>query len=154
ANTNLTARDVQHILAQSARHYDFADPSVRTNGAGFRFSHNVGFGIPDAGFAVQLAKGWSNRPPIKQVTVESNVIQAIPDDALRALCAAPGISSSLTNIHSLPSLGAHADDPTPVLPLVYVGQANSDLTSNLQGKAALIQRGTSFFRDKIARAAQ
>src|SRR5262249_40721452 len=90
----------------------------------------------------------------KQVTVESNVIQAIPDDALRVLCAAPGISSSLTNIHSLPSLGAHADDPTPVLPLVYVGQANSDLTTNLQGKAALIQRGTSFFRDKIARAAQ
>ena len=154
ANTNLAVRDVQQILALSARHYDFADPSLHTNGAGLRFSHNVGFGIPDAGFAVQLAKAWSNRPPAKQITVETNFTQGIPDDALRVLCEASGLSSSLSNIHCLPSLGEHPDVPTPSLPLVYVGQANAELTDDLHGKGALIQRGTSLFRDKIARAAR
>jgi hypothetical protein len=154
ANTNLTYRDVQQILAQSARHFDFADPDLRTNGAGLRFSHNVGFGIPDAGFAVQLAKSWSNRPPLKEVKIETNLTQFIPDDALRVLCTGPGLASSLTNIRSFPSLGLHPDNPTPALPLVDVGEANEELTVDLHGRAALIQRGTSFFRDKIARAAR
>jgi len=48
----LTCRDVQQILILSSRHFDLADPDLRTNGAGFRFSHNVGFGVPDAGRAV------------------------------------------------------------------------------------------------------
>src|SRR5690606_12359166 len=46
ANTNLTYRDVQQILIQSARHTDLSDPDLTTNGAGFVVSHNVGFGIP------------------------------------------------------------------------------------------------------------
>ena len=154
ANSNLTYRDVQGILIHSARPYDLADPDLRTNGAGFRFSHNVGFGVPDAGFAVQLAKGWTNRPASKRVTVENTTSQAIPDDALRVVCAASGISNSLTSIRCLPSLGLHPDDPTAALPLVYVGQANTELTQDLRGKAALIQRGTSYFSDKIARASR
>jgi len=56
ANTNLTYRDVQQILILSARHFDFADPDVATNGAGLKMSHNLGFGIPDAGVAVNLAR--------------------------------------------------------------------------------------------------
>src|SRR5438477_1718714 len=87
ANTNLTYRDLQQIIIQSARHYDLADPDVHTNGAGFRFSHNVGFGVPDAGFAVQLAKSWSNRPAIKEVSVQNTTTVAIPDDSLRVVCA-------------------------------------------------------------------
>ncbi|MFA6547299.1 MAG: proprotein convertase P-domain-containing protein, partial [Limisphaerales bacterium] len=42
--------------------------------------------------------------------------------------------------------------PTPSLPLVFVGQAASALTTNLTGKAALIQRDTTLFYDKIKRA--
>ncbi len=154
ANPNLNYRDVQHIVVQSARHFDFADPDLRTNGAGFRFSHNVGFGIPDAGFAVQLARAWSNRPAMKQVAVQTSTSQAIPDDALRVICAATGIPVSLTSIHCLPSFGPHPDDPTAALPLVYVGQANAELAVDLHGKGALIQRGVSLFSDKIARAAR
>ncbi len=154
ANTNLSYRDVQQILIHSARHYDLADPDLRTNGAGFLFSHNAGFGVPDAGFAVQLAKSWSNRPASTRLTFQSTVRRIIPDDSLRVVAAAAGIPVALTNIHCLPSLGPHPDDPTGALPLVYVGQANADLTQDLHGKAALIQRGTSFFYEKIGRAAR
>jgi len=49
-NPNLGWRDVQHILALSSRHFDFADPDVTTNGAGFVVSHNLGYGTPDAGW--------------------------------------------------------------------------------------------------------
>lgn len=153
-NTNLTYLDVQHLLVQSARHYDFADPDLRTNGAGLRFSHNQGFGVPDAGFAVQLARGWSNRPARQRVTLQSTAAQAIPDDALRVLCAGAGLSNALSSIRCLPSMGPHPDAPTATLPLVYVGQANEELAVDLHGKAALIQRGTSLFYEKIQRAAR
>ena len=63
ANPGLSYRDVQQILILAARHYDFADPDLRPNGAGFLVSHNVGFGVPDAGEAVRLAQIWSHRPP-------------------------------------------------------------------------------------------
>jgi subtilisin family serine protease len=154
ANTNLTWRDVQQILLLSARHYDFADPDLHTNGAGLRFSHNVGFGIPDSGFAVQMARAWSNRPALKQTSLQNTTTVPIPDDSLRVICAATGLPASLTSIHCLPSQGPHPDDPTATLPLVYVGQANSDLTVDLHGKGALIQRGVSFFYEKIERAAR
>ena len=106
ANTNLSYRDVQQILLLSARHYDFADADMHTNGAGLRFSHNVGFGIPDAGFAVDMAKAWSNRPAVKQVSAQNTTAQAIPDDSLRVVCAATGLPASLASIHSVPSLRA------------------------------------------------
>jgi subtilisin family serine protease len=154
ANSNLTYRDVQHILIQCARHYDLADPDLRTNGAGFRFSHNAGFGVPDAGFGVRLARGWSNRPPARVVSITNTARLDIPDDALRVVCSGPGISSTLTSIRCLSSLGPHPDDPTPALPLVYVGTADQEILQDLHGKAALIQRGGSYFSDKIERAAR
>jgi len=154
ANPALTHRDVQQILLHSARHYDLADPDVRTNGAGVRFSHNAGFGVPDAGFAVQLARAWSNRPPVTRLSYTNTSRLNIPDDALRVVCAAPDLPTYLASIRCLPSLGLHPDEPTPALPLVEVGMANDELTEDLHGKVALIQRGISYFSDKIARAAR
>lgn len=154
ANPNLSYRDAQQILIHSSRHFDFADPDLRLNGAGFRVSHNLGFGVPDAGFAVRLARSWPNRPPTKSVALTDTDRQDIPDDALRVVCAAPGIPTALTSIHCLPSLGPHPDDPTAALPIVYIGQANEELTQDLHGKTALIQRGGGYFSDKIARAAR
>ncbi len=153
-NTNLTYRDVQHLLVHSARQFDLADPGLRTNGAGFRFSHNTGFGVPDAGYAVELAKNWSNVPPATRVSYTNISSQPIPDDSLRVVCNGAGISSTLTNIRCLPSLGVHPDAPTPALPLVFVGLATNDLTVDLHGKGALIQRGIALFSEKIARAAK
>src|SRR5206468_4465549 len=85
ANPALTYRDVQQILILSARHFDLADPDLKTNGAGFRVSHNVGFGVPDAGQAVALARSWLNRPSVTNVTLTTANLQGIPDDGLRLL---------------------------------------------------------------------
>lgn len=154
ANPSLNYRDVQQILIHSARHYDLEDPDSRLNGAGFRVSHNIGFGIPDAGLAVRLAKNWTSRPPVTTLNFTSGVRKTIPDDALRLIINGEDVGASLASIRTLPSLGLHADDATGELPIVFVGTANAEITEDLHGKAALIRRGGSFFSDKIARAAR
>ncbi len=58
------------------------------------------------------------------------------------------------SIHTLPGTGPHADVPTQTLPLVYVGFATDPIAVNLTNKAALIQRGTNTFEQKIDNAAQ
>ncbi len=151
ANTNLAWRDVQQILVLSSRHYDLTDPSLMTNGAGLLVSHNDGYGVPDSGYALELASGWSNRPPAASFTVVSNFAQVIPDDGLRVVV--PNAPSGTISFGMAPSLGAQADAPTPTVPFVYVGGAQTPLTTNLTGKAALIERGGNFFEEKIRFAA-
>ena len=163
ANTNLTIRDVQQILVLSSRHFDFADRDLATNGAGLAVSHNVGFGVPDAGLAVRLAQVWSNRPPATTITLVSNVTRTIPDAGFLVRAIGADVPVSVQLITGLmPEEGLHPeqapgenlrpDAPTASLPLVFVGQATSALTTNLTGKAALIQRGISTFSDKVKRA--
>jgi subtilisin-like proprotein convertase family protein len=154
ANTNLTWRDVQQILILSARHYDLADPDVRTNGAGFRVSHNVGFGVPDAGQAVALAQRWINRPPLTTVAHTTNSVRSIPDSALRVLITGTNLPANLASILPLvPCIGPHADSPTALLPLVDLGLATNPITTNLAGRAALIRRGGNTFEQKVQVAA-
>lgn len=141
ANTNLTYRDVQQILILSARHFDFADPDLRTNGAGFAVSHNLGFGIPDAGVAVNLARNWISRPPLSHVTVVATNQCEIPDAGLRVLISGTNIPATLTSIMALPSIGPHADAPTLNLPLVDIGQSII-LSGNFTNKGVLIERST------------
>ncbi len=155
ANPQLTYRDVQQLLIFSARHLDLADPDIQTNGAGFRVSHNVGFGVPDTGQAVFLARAWSNRPPAVDITVTNNVAATnaggvtIPDDGLRVLITGTNVPVNIQSIPAFPSDGLHPDNPTEVLPLVDVGQALTPITQDLTGKAALIQRGVNYFAQKI-----
>ena len=163
ANPNLALRDVQQILVLSSRHFDFADRDLTTNGAGLAVSHNAGFGVPDAGLAVRLAQVWSNRRPATTLTVISNAVKAIPDAGFLMRASGAGVPASVNLVTGLmPEEGLHPeqapgenlrpDAPTASLPLVFVGQATSALTTNLTGKGALIQRGTSTFFDKIKRA--
>lgn len=154
ANTNLTFRDVQHLLALSSRHTHLEDPAMQTNGAGFRVSHNVGFGMPDAGVAVELARTWTNLPPPIRVRAESRQRRNIPEDSLRVGLAGTTAPTALRSIQCLPCLGKHPDDPTGIRPIIFVGQANAPITQDLTGKAALIQRGGSLFIEKIERVAQ
>ena len=163
ANTNLTIRDVQQILLLSARHFDLADPDLATNSAGLAVSHNLGYGVPDAGLAVRLAKTWSNRPPVTSITVTSTVSKAIPDlGFLVRLAGVGGLPGGATMAGWMPEESLHPDEapgerlrldePTASVPLVFVGQANSPLTTNLTGKGALIERGTASFSDKLKHA--
>jgi subtilisin-like proprotein convertase family protein len=86
ANPNLTWRDVQHILINSAEKNDptNANPDGwewTTNGAGYDISYIYGFGRVDAAAAVGLADTWTNVPaattPFDSGTIPVN--QPIPD---------------------------------------------------------------------------
>lgn len=142
ANPNLNIRDVQHILVQSAKHLDFADPSVQTNGAGFVTSDNVGFGIPDASVAVKLAQSWSNQPPRTVVNYSFAGGVVIPETATRLQVMGQEVPANLVSIQAYPSdEGPRIDKPMAALPIVFVGYATNAITNNLQGKIALIERG-------------
>ncbi|MBA4148936.1 MAG: S8 family serine peptidase [Verrucomicrobia bacterium] len=154
ANPNLTYRDVQQILVHSSQHFDFADPGLSTNGAGFLVSHNVGFGLPDAGEAVRLAMNWQNRPALTTVSYLNTNPAAIPDAGLRVHVTGDNLPANLNLIVASPSRGIHPDSPTQVLPVVDVGLATTTISLNLTNKAALIQRGINDFDKKIINAAQ
>ena len=154
ANTNLTYRDVQQILLLSSRHFDFADPDLITNGAGFLVSHNLGFGIPDAGAAVNLARRWVNRPPATNIIFTATNAAPIPSDGLRLLVTGSGLPANPLAFLCAPTDGQQPDLPTASVPLVNVGQATNTITNNLTGMAALIQRGAATFTDSLTRAAQ
>lgn len=154
ANPELTYRDVQQILILASRHFDFTDPDLMTNGAGFQVSHNVGFGVPDAGVAVQLALNWLSRPAATQVTFANTNPAAIPDDGLRVEAAGAGVPIALASLHCLPSFGPHADTPTPALRLADFGYGTTNAGFNLTNQGALIQRGATTFSKSITLAAQ
>jgi subtilisin family serine protease len=154
ANPELTVRDVQLLLALSSRHFDLDDPDLRRNGAGLWVSHNVGFGVPDAGHALALAQRWRARPPAVEITVSSTASTAIPDDGMRVrIEGGPQLPEELLSIPSTPGLGPHADDPTGWLPMVDVGLADQPIGVDLSGRAALIERGGNLFSEKIQYAA-
>ncbi|HRZ34764.1 MAG TPA: S8 family serine peptidase [Candidatus Paceibacterota bacterium] len=153
ANPALTYRDVQQVLILSSRQLDPSDPDLRINGAGLSVSHNVGFGVPDAGLAVELARAWTNRPARIRTTAAFRQSIEIPDDGLRVVIGGSDVPTELQSIPAWPSDGLHPDAPTEVTTLVDVGQALAPLAVDLTNQAALIKRGVNYFADKIAKAA-
>ena len=97
ANSNLTWRDVQQILVESARKNDASDSGWNTNGAGLEFNHKYGFGVVDAGNAVSLAKTWTTLGPEVNITSgQITVSQAVPDnDPSNAVTSTYSVSESL-----------------------------------------------------------
>lgn len=154
ANTNLGYRDVQQILLLSSRHWDTTDPDLVTNGAGLRVSHNVGFGVPNAGQAVWLARQWSNRPPLVSLTLANHQSLAIPDSGLRVEVTGSNIPPALASIAAFPTFAPGSDDPTPFLNLVDAGVATNVPAANLTNQAALMLHDGSSFGAKISNAAQ
>ena len=98
ANPDLTWRDIKLILAASARKNDpgssgWEDGAAKygadSPGDHYHFNHAYGFGVVDAGAAVELAKEWTNIPAMAQTTVESGELSLdVPD--------APGAGESAT----------------------------------------------------------
>lgn len=104
ANAGLGWRDVQDILALSARATDIANPSWITNGAetwnggGRRFSNDYGFGIVDARAAVRLAETWevtSTSATLVRTTATAAPGQAIPDGVPGGLTSAVFLGTDL-----------------------------------------------------------
>lgn len=154
ANTNLTVRDVQQILLLSAGHYDRTDPALKTNGAGLRVSVNVGFGVPDAGQAVRLALGWSNRPPATRVSVVSTQTLAIPEQPLRVEVFQKNEKKTWFSFSAEPNrLGPRADRPTTVLPLAAFDRAEELSPANARGTYVLLPVAGTNYEAVIAAAA-
>ena len=141
-NPDLTYRDVQQVFIHASRHFDFADPFLQSNAAGYLFTHNTGYGVPDAGAAVRLAKRWVNARPLIKKTYQGNAVATLPDDGLQLRIVLGGEEVVFS---ASPGNGLVADDPIEALPLVDVGRATGPLEVDLTGKAALIERGGTFF---------
>lgn len=155
ARPQLTVRDVQQVLALSARHWNLADPELRTNGAGLRVSQSLGFGVPDCGLAVELARLWQPRPPAERVVVTARPAASIPDDSCRLVVeGTPALPSTLQSIRVVPGMGLFPDAGMTGAPLQYVGRGNTNLPASLAGRVALIADGVNTASDKIARAAK
>ena len=144
-NPDLTYRDVQQVFIHASRHFDFADPFLQSNAAGYLFTHNTGYGVPDAGAAVRLAKRWGNVRPLVEKSYKQAFVTQLPDDGLQLQVFANGREYSFV---ASPSDGLVPDDPIEALPLVDVGRATGPLEVDLTGKAALIERGGTFFSEK------
>lgn len=86
ANPNLTWRDVQHILVNTARRNVPTDSGWRSNGAGRQFHHLYGFGMVNAHAAVVAAQSWVNMPAAATSLVASSSTQvAIPDNSFNGI---------------------------------------------------------------------
>ena len=91
ANPDLTWRDLKLILAETARKNDPANPGwedgARMYGLStdsYHFNHEYGFGVVDAAAAVELARSWTNLPPIQQASVQSPRIDRLIPEAYDA----------------------------------------------------------------------
>jgi Proprotein convertase P-domain/Subtilase family len=83
-NPNLGWRDVQGILAKSARPVteDPSDDSATVNGAGMWVSNYYGFGILDAAAAVELSRTWAIYAEERLIAKDSGILDlAVYDDA-------------------------------------------------------------------------
>jgi len=81
ANPNLTWRDVQYVLLESAEKNDPIQADWTTNAAGHDINHYYGFGRIDAGAAVALAQTWVNvEPEVNATSPVQTANQAIPDN--------------------------------------------------------------------------
>ncbi len=81
ANPQLSWRDVQHVLVESARKVHPASPQWEVNGAGYDINYDFGFGAVDATAAVTLAETWT--PVGEEVSATTGTVQVgvtLPDN--------------------------------------------------------------------------
>ena len=90
ANPDLTWRDVQHILIETAAKNDPGDADWAVNGAGYPINHKYGFGRIDARAAVSAAETWVTATPELSTQGSASPNLAIPDNDTT------GITSSIT----------------------------------------------------------
>ncbi|SVB19072.1 uncharacterized protein METZ01_LOCUS171926, partial [marine metagenome] len=117
ANENLTWRDVQHILVNSARKNDPSDSSWGANGAGHDVSHKYGFGVIDAGAAVALAENWAS------VDDEANASYGPYTPSV----AIPDASSSWTEVSTYVSAGVQVETTEVTVDIDHTYRGDLDI---------------------------
>jgi subtilisin-like proprotein convertase family protein len=137
ANPNLGYRDVQEILAYSAREISSTSNDWRYNGAsnwnggGLHYdalSHNLGYGLVDALAAVRLAETWTGTGHIasnrEQITATHNVSKVIPDGG-----GINAVASAFDAISVTQSIDVERTEVTLNVTHPYVGDLSVLLTS-------------------------
>ena len=89
ANPELTWRDIQHIIIETADKNDPYDDDWIMNGAGHHINHKYGFGRIDAKAAIEAAVFWNSAPPEKTVESSCSPNIEIPNND------ATGVSSTI-----------------------------------------------------------
>ncbi len=80
ANPDLSWRDVQHILVETARVVDAGNESWVLNGAGRLVNEEYGYGLIDAFEAVSLAAAWEPvGPEVSATSGRVEINEALPD---------------------------------------------------------------------------
>jgi subtilisin-like proprotein convertase family protein len=120
ANPDLTWRDVQHVLIESARICHPSDAQWTTNGAGHDINYNYGFGAIDAEAATTLAASWTLVAPETSATAFEAVNLVIPDDDTTGMTRSLTIDGEIT----LEAVEVILNVTTP-----YVGDLRVTLTS-------------------------
>ncbi|XP_062333907.1 proprotein convertase subtilisin/kexin type 5 [Osmerus eperlanus] len=95
ANPVLTWRDVQHLIVRTSQPGHLDDPDWYTNAAGYKVSHQYGFGLLDAERLVKEAESWRQVPP-QHVCEETPMLNnsVIPEGSvLRSVHESTGCSS-------------------------------------------------------------
>lgn len=100
-NPSLTTRFVKHLLARYSDVVDASDTSSssdggwRTNGAGFRFNQNYGFGLINADRLTQAAATYTSVTPLEVVEIAQTTVGAtIPDDAASGVTRTFAVTST------------------------------------------------------------
>ncbi len=73
ANPDLSWRDIQHIIVETAKPDNLSSSDWHKNGVDFIVSHSFGFGLMDALAMVDLAKAWTNVPQQRKCIIESTM---------------------------------------------------------------------------------
>uniref|UniRef100_A0A8C8Z2F2 Proprotein convertase subtilisin/kexin type 6 n=1 Tax=Prolemur simus TaxID=1328070 RepID=A0A8C8Z2F2_PROSS len=94
ANSQLTWRDVQHLLVKTSRPAHLKASDWKVNGAGHKVSHFYGFGLVDAEALVVEAKKWTAVPSQHTCVATSDkrprgipIVQTLRTTALTNACA-------------------------------------------------------------------
>ena len=69
---NLTWRDVQNIVVETAAVPNPDEPGWTINGGGYHINHRFGFGALDVGKMVEAAQQWTTVPEQRVCHVEAN----------------------------------------------------------------------------------
>ena len=80
ANPDLTWRDVQHILIETAEKNDPSDIGWTTNAAGYDVHYHYGFGRVDALAAITAAQTWTASDTETYAEAGSSPDALIPDN--------------------------------------------------------------------------
>ena len=73
ANPDLSWRDIQHIIVETAKPSNLSSTDWQLNGAQRQVSHSFGYGMMDALDMIELAKRWVTVPGQHKCVIESVV---------------------------------------------------------------------------------